>query len=76
MDPSQSSHLRGELRLLSHFATEWRRLQAGGALLPDLLEFYLWIHTSLGGLVKGQSAAAAAAASIGLEMLSIVLCND
>ncbi len=37
----------GELRGLSEFAQGWRRLQAGGLLLPDLVEFYRWLHTEL-----------------------------
>ena len=43
------SHARGgELYLLARFAQEWPRLQAGGLLLPDLVEFYQWLHTALG----------------------------
>ena len=38
----------GELRFLSDFAQSWRVLQAGGLLLPDLVEFYQWLHTELG----------------------------
>ena len=37
----------GELRVLSDFAQSWRTLQAGGLLLPDLVEFYRWLHTEL-----------------------------
>ena len=37
----------GELRGLSEFAQSWRMLQAGGLLLPDLVEFYRWLHTEL-----------------------------
>ena len=37
----------GELRVLSQFAQSWRILQAGGLLLPDLIELYQWIHTEL-----------------------------
>lgn len=37
----------GDLRGLSEFAQGWRRLQAGGLLLPDLVEFYRWLHTEL-----------------------------
>lgn len=33
--------------LLSLFAKNLSMLQAGGALLPDLIEFYLWIHQDL-----------------------------
>ena len=38
----------GELMLLSRFSMEWPRLQAGGLLLPKLVEFYQWLHTQLG----------------------------
>ena len=38
----------GELRVLSDFAQSWKVLQAGGLLLPDLMEFYRWLHTELG----------------------------
>ncbi len=37
----------GDLRGLSEFAQGWRGLQAGGLLLPDLVEFYRWLHTEL-----------------------------
>ena len=33
--------------LLARFAQEWPQLQAGGLLLPDLVEFYQWLHTAL-----------------------------
>ena len=43
------SHARGgEFYLLSQFAQVWRQLQAGGLFLPDLVEFYWWLHTALG----------------------------
>ena len=38
--------------LLSRFSMEWPRLQAGGLLLPKLVEFYQWLHTQLG--MKGN----------------------
>ena len=41
----------GTLRGLSQFAQGWRRLQAGGLLLPDLVEFYQWLHTQLGKII-------------------------
>ena len=40
----------GDLYLLARFAQEWPRLQAGGTLLPDLVEFYQWLHMALGEL--------------------------
>ena len=36
--------------LLSRFSMEWPILQAGGLLLPKLVEFYRWLHTQLGRL--------------------------
>ena len=44
----QSHSQGGDLYLLGRFAQEWPQLQAGGQLLPDLVEFYQWLHTALG----------------------------
>ena len=44
----QSHSQGGNFYLLGHFAQEWRWLQAGGLLLPDLVEFYWWLHTAHG----------------------------
>ena len=41
---------------LRQFTLEQKRLQVGGALLPDLIEFYKWIHTQLSHLVTYQRA--------------------
>ena len=41
---------------LHHFTLEFQRLQVGGALLPDLVEFYQWIHTHLSHLVTYERA--------------------
>ena len=41
---------------LHQFTLEQKRLQVGGALLPDLVEFYKWIHTQLTHLVTYQRA--------------------
>ena len=41
---------------LHQFTQEQKRLQVGGALLPDLVEFYKWIHTQLSHLVTYQRA--------------------
>ena len=41
---------------LHQFTLEQRRLQVGGALLSDLVEFYQWIHTQLSHLVTYQRA--------------------
>ena len=45
---TQSHSQGGNFYLLGHFAQEWQWLQAGGLLLPDLVEFYHWLHTALG----------------------------
>jgi len=44
------------LFVLYHFTLEYERLQVGGALLPDLLEFYQWIHIHLSHLVTFEKA--------------------
>ena len=36
-----------ELYVLTQFALEYERLYIIGLLLPDLIEFYQWIHTEL-----------------------------
>ena len=38
----------GELDVVLMFCQEWKQIQAGGLLLPDLVEFYQWLHTQLG----------------------------
>jgi hypothetical protein len=38
--------------LLSRFSMEWPILQAGGLLLPKLVEFYQWLHTQLGRMSR------------------------
>ena len=44
------------LLVLHQFVQEEKKLQMGGALLPDLVEFYQWIHTELSYLVTYQRA--------------------
>lgn len=46
-DLEQHSEM-SELKVLSMFSQGWRKLQAGGLLLPDLIELYKWIHMELG----------------------------
>ena len=38
------------------FTLERKKLQMGGTLLPDLVEFYQWIHTELSHLVTYERA--------------------
>ena len=47
---------RNQFYVLSKFALTYPRLKAGGALLPDLIEFYQWIHTELAYLVTKKYA--------------------
>lgn len=44
------------LYLLPTLAMEWERLQVGEALLPDLLEFYIWLHKNLAHLLTFERA--------------------
>ncbi len=41
------SDTKNQLFVLSKFALEYPRLETAGALLPELLEFYRWIHIEL-----------------------------
>ena len=41
----------GKLWLLARFAMEWPRLQRGGALLPELVELYQWLHSNTAHLL-------------------------
>ena len=43
----EDSSVTEKYPLLSHFAKNLMVLQAGGVLLPELVEFYLWIHQDL-----------------------------
>ena len=38
--------------MLTQFVLERHKLQAGECLLPDLVEFYLWLHTQLAYVVS------------------------
>ena len=42
--------------ILSQFTLAYPRLKAGGALLPDLIYLYRWIHTELAHLIDRESA--------------------
>ena len=52
----QSYACNGDLYVLGRFVQEWPQLQAGGLLLPDLIEFYQWLHTVLGEPVLHSSS--------------------
>ena len=45
---------KGKLYLLGRFAQKWPQLLAGGLLLPDLVEFYQWLHKALGKPALGD----------------------
>ena len=47
---------RNKFYVVSKFALMYPRLKAGGALLPDLIEFYQWIHRELAYLVTKNYA--------------------
>lgn len=47
---------KNPLYIISQFALEYPRLKAGGALLPDLIHFYSWIHSELAYCVPKESA--------------------
>ena len=47
---------QNQFYVLSRFALMYPRLKAGGALLPDLIEFYRWIHRELAYLVTKNYA--------------------
>lgn len=53
---SASDITRDDIALLSRFSLQWRRLQVGGELLPDLVEFYQWLHTDLAHVVSYEMA--------------------
>lgn len=37
-----------EIKFVSNFPIDLPKLHFGGLLLPDLVEFYRWLHTQLG----------------------------
>jgi hypothetical protein len=44
------------LNLLCKLSMDWEHLQLGGALLPDLVEFYTWLHKNLAHLLSFERA--------------------
>ena len=51
-----SNQKKGPHELLVRFINRYPRLQAGGALLPSLIEFYQWIHTDLSYVITKKQA--------------------
>ena len=45
-----------DISVLTHFTLNWRRLQAGGEILPRLVEFYQWLHTELAYGISKEKA--------------------
>lgn len=46
----------GKLQLLTRIITEQQHLYVGGALLPNLVELYQWLHRDIAHLVTRQDA--------------------
>lgn len=46
----------GKLWPLFSFSTEWPILQVGGALLPNLVELYRWLHLNVAHMVTRSRA--------------------
>ena len=44
---TQDSEIFQQHRVLAMFAMDYQQLYWGGVLLPDLIRFYQWLHTSL-----------------------------
>lgn len=53
---AEDSSVTKKYPLLSHFAKNLNVLQAGGVLLPELIEFYLWIHQDLKFTLSDEDA--------------------
>lgn len=47
----------GELWPLFSFSMEWPILQVGGALLPELVELYRWLHLNVAHMATYNRAA-------------------
>ena len=45
-----------DIALLAHFIQQLHRFRAGGELLPDLIEFYQWLHTKLAFIISREEA--------------------
>lgn len=50
---SDASH---QLSVLCKFVREKQRLRIGGLLLPDLVQFYVWLHQQLSHLITRRRA--------------------
>ena len=48
--------INNPLYVITQFALEYPHLRAGGALLPDLIQLYWWMHTELAYRVTREYA--------------------
>ena len=48
---------KDDMSFLKQFMLQYDRLQAGDNLLPDLVEFYQWLHVHLAHIVSRDRAA-------------------
>lgn len=55
---NQEAKCGSNLYLLPTLFVDWERLQLGGALLPDLVEFYTWLHKNLAHMLTIKRASA------------------
>ena len=55
-NPYISSHQENSEYVLAQFALQYQHLQLGGAMLPELVEFYQWIHQELAHVITHEDA--------------------
>ena len=53
---NDSTVFKEECFLLKQFLLQYERLQAGGCLLPYLVQFYQWLHVHLAHIVTQEQA--------------------
>ena len=63
----------GKLRLLASFTMEQPHLYRGGVLLPDLVEFYQWLHMDLAHLLTYDHASSITIGQVSLRTYRIML---
>ena len=54
---SFSDCIKTDLPILKQFMLQHERLEAGDRLLPDLVEFYQWLHVHLAHVITLEKAA-------------------
>ena len=55
-NPYISSYQENSEYVLAQFALQYQQLELGGAMLPELVEFYQWIHQELGHVITHEDA--------------------